>query len=239
MELTRVRIPDALDARAASYAASTRGLKRLFDVTLTLLVLPFALVAMGLAALAILLETGAPVLFVQTRIGRDGKPFRLYKFRTLAPRFDTTTATRAMQAFVRGEGQLEAQGSARRGLKPFRRSDLSPAARFLRETGLDELPQLWNILRGEMSWVGPRPNVPAEVDVYAEWHRERFALLPGITGLAQVRGAHLLTFDEMVQSDLEYRACASLRLDLKILLWTMLWVGWGRAAPQRSPRRDR
>ena len=108
--------------------------------------------------------------------------------------------------------------------KPVRNPQITWIGRILRKSSVDELPQIINVLRGDMSRVGPRPNVPCEVEVYRPWHHERLELLPGITGLAQVRGRSSIKFDAIVNYDIEYLEKQSLVLDLKILCWTLFAV---------------
>ena len=161
-------------------------------------------------ALAIRLDSHGPVIFSQPRVGRDGRLFKVFKFRTM----------------VKGADQLkdqmrhlnEAQGPM------FKIRDdprVTRVGRFLRRTSLDELPQFWNTLRGDMSLVGPRPALPEEVADYADWHRQRLATAPGITGLWQVSGRSDLPFDEMVLLDIYYIENWSPLLDLSILLRTV------------------
>lgn len=148
--------------------------------------------------------------------------FNLIKFRTMRDGLDSTDHQVRMQQFVRGEsaGNLVAGAT----FKPFRADEVTRVGRFLRETSLDELPQLINVIKGEMSLVGPRPNVCYEVDAYKIWHRERLRVLPGITGLAQVRGRSRMSFDDIVRHDIEYISKQTLGLDLKILWWTLAAV---------------
>jgi lipopolysaccharide/colanic/teichoic acid biosynthesis glycosyltransferase len=202
--------------------------KRLLDLSLCLAVLPLALPIALLCALAILLDSGGPVLFVQARVGRGGRLFNMYKFRTMLPDVDESQHRAFMRAFVRG--QVAANEHGRKIFKPFARSEVTPVGRILRKASLDELPQLFNVLMGEMSLVGPRPNVPWEVAEYALWHHERLEVLPGITGLAQVRGRSGLTFNTIVRHDLEYVENASLIFDLKILYWTVSSMFLGQGA---------
>ena len=114
--------------------------------------------------------------------------------------------------------------------KPFDKNHVTPIGRILRKTSLDELPQLINVLKGQMSLVGPRPNVVWEVEEYKGWHKERLEVLPGITGLAQVKGRSGILFDEIVEYDIEYIENQSLMLDLKILWWTFAAVLVGKGA---------
>ncbi len=134
---------------------------------------------------------------------------------------------RFMKAFVNGTAQ-EQEGH--KVFKPFRSHDVTTVGRILRKTSLDELPQFINVLRGEMSLVGPRPNVVWEVEEYHGWHKERLEVLPGITGLAQVRGRSGITFDRIVECDIEYVENQSLKLDLQIMWWTITSVLFGKEA---------
>ena len=108
--------------------------------------------------------------------------------------------------------------------KPFSESQVTRVGRILRKTSLDELPQLINVLKGDMSLVGPRPNVPYEVEAYKEWHKERLSALPGITGLAQVSGRSALDFDQICRYDIEYARRISLRIDISVLIATVTSV---------------
>jgi lipopolysaccharide/colanic/teichoic acid biosynthesis glycosyltransferase len=221
------------ETRVIGQVAVRRGrslmAKRALDVGLCLLILPVALIVVALIALAILIAMGRPIFFMQDRVGRDGKIFRLIKFRTLIHGFDDPSAREYMRAFVRGMVGDEKPG--REWVhKPLQKRDIPRVGYILRKTSLDELPQIFNVLRGDMSLIGPRPNVTWEVDAYLEWHRERLKVLPGITGLAQVRGRSHISFDQIVESDIEYIERQSLGLDLKILWWTLTSVLGGRGA---------
>ena len=203
--------------------------KRLLDLTLCLALLPLALPLMAVIALVIRLESPGPALFIQERLGLGGRRFRLLKFRTMRQAPEGEGEREFMKAFVAGQvGRGESQ--AARGYKPNHAARLTRLGRFLRRTSLDELPQLVNVLRGEMSLVGPRPNVAWEFEVYQEWHKERLEVWPGITGLAQVRGRSNLPFNKIVQYDIAYVRSQSLKLDLQILWWTAQWVLSGRGA---------
>lgn len=167
--------------------------KRILDVALVLGALPVAAVPMLLTALAVRRTMGRPVLFRQQRPGRDGQPFTLLKFRTMA-----------------GDEAGQLPDEAR----------LTPCGRFLRRTSLDELPELWNVWRGEMSLVGPRPLLSEYLELYSPEQRRRHCVPPGITGLAQVRGRNAATWPERFRYDLEYVDSMSLALDLRILAAT-------------------
>ena len=182
---------------------SYRG-KRLLDLTLLALVAPLALVLAGLTAAAVRLRDGSPVMFRQERVGRDGESFVLLKFRSMRVGADRTS---------------------------FPAADLITAnGRFLRRTSLDEIPQLWNIARGDMSWVGPRPTLRYQVERYAEVQRGRLAVLPGLTGLAQVRGRNHMLWADRIRLDLQYVQAIGLRTDLRIVLATVGAVLSGRGS---------
>ena len=183
--------------------------KRVIDVVaasfLMVLLAPFG----ALLALAIRLDSPGPVFFRQKRLGRDGKDFTCIKFRTMC--------ANAEEIRERLLAQNEASGPLFKIRNDPRRTRVG---RILRH-GFDELPQLWNVLKGEMSLVGPRPPVPSEVEAYEPWHRRRLDVRPGITGLWQVSGRSNLTFDEMVLLDLYYIENWSPLLDLRVLLRTV------------------
>jgi lipopolysaccharide/colanic/teichoic acid biosynthesis glycosyltransferase len=161
-------------------------------------------------AVGVRVRDGAPVLFRQTRIGEHGRPFKVVKFRTMA--------VDAEERLSELEALNEIQGHA---FKVTHDPRVTRTGRFLRALSLDELPQLWNVLRGEMSLVGPRPPLPREVDGYDIWHRRRLSMKPGITGLWQVAARREPEFDRWVRMDLEYIDRWSLWLDLKIMARTI------------------
>ena len=202
--------------------------KRFLDITLCLLLFPFTLFIMALIALLIRLDSPGPVLFVQRRVGRQGRLFQMYKFRTMPHVGQDERGREFMKAYVRGEIGGDDDLSANRVFKP--QIEVTRVGRYLRKTSLDELPQLFNVLRGEMSLVGPRPHAFWEVEEYRDWHLERLAVLPGITGLAQVRGRSGISFDRLVRYDIQYVREQSLKLDLKILCRTAISVLWARGA---------
>jgi len=202
--------------------------KRVMDLALSLLTMPLALPLLAICALAIRIDSPGPVFFVQERIGKGGRRFRMYKFRTMQHNLDDSPHRDFMKAFVNGQiGDGENGGAI---YKPIQASQVTRVGHMLRKTSLDELPQLVNVLRGEMSLVGPRPNVLWEFEEYRGWHQERLEVLPGITGLAQVRGRSGITFDSIVKYDIEYIEKQSLAMDLKILWWTVISVLFGTGA---------
>ena len=196
--------------------------KRVMDMAIVLLALPVVLPVMALCTLIIRLDSPGPALFVQERVGKDGHRFRMYKFRTMDYNLDDSAHRAFMRAFVNGNtGGNETNKTA---FKPFKKSQITQVGRILRKTSLDELPQIFNVLKGKMSLVGPRANVPWEVEEYRGWHKERLEVLPGLTGLAQVRGRSGISFDSIVRCDIEYIEKQCLELDFKILWWTALSV---------------
>jgi lipopolysaccharide/colanic/teichoic acid biosynthesis glycosyltransferase len=202
--------------------------KRMLDLMLSLMILPFALPVMLICAGAIALDSPGPVLFVQHRIGKGRRQFKLYKFRTMYHNSDTGDHQVFMRAFVSGE--MDEKRTSTGVYKPFSDRQLTRVGRVLRKTSLDELPQLINVFKGEMSLVGPRPNVPWEVEAYHGWHKERLEVLPGITGLAQINGRSCVTFDRIVRYDIEYIENRSMKLDLYILWQTVTSVLGGKGA---------
>ena len=202
--------------------------KRVMDLALCLLAMPLALPLLALCALAIRIDSPGPALFVQERIGKGGRRFRMYKFRTMQHNLDDSPHRDFLKAFV--NGRVGGDENGRVLYKPFQASQITRVGRILRKTSMDELPQLINVLRGEMSLVGPRPNVPWEFEEYRGWHQERLEVLPGITGLAQVRGRSGITFDSIVKYDIEYIERQSLAMDLTIMWWTVSSVLFGTGA---------
>jgi lipopolysaccharide/colanic/teichoic acid biosynthesis glycosyltransferase len=161
------------------------------------------------------------VLFRQRRVGRDQREFTVLKFRSMAAAADSAPHREYVKELIaRGNEDAPSEG----GLYKLAVDDrVTRVGRFLRKTSLDELPQLWNVLRGEMSLVGPRPVIPYEVEQYPDWYLGRFAVRPGLTGLWQVSGRNERTYEEMVSLDIEYARRQSLGLDVLILFKTM-WV---------------
>ena len=194
-------------------------LKRVSDLVFGSVAAVAGLPLMLLIALAIKLDTPGPVLYSQTRIGRNGAPFRCYKFRSMVVGADSM---RPELADIN-----EATGPLFKVRNDPRRTAVG---RWLRRYSLDELPQLINVIRGEMSLVGPRPNLPEEAEQYEEWHKRRLAVSPGITGLWQVSGRSDLTFDEMVLLDIYYVENWNIALDIGILLRSLPAVLRGRGA---------
>jgi lipopolysaccharide/colanic/teichoic acid biosynthesis glycosyltransferase len=195
------------------------AVKRAVDIvgSLSLMVLfaPVMLVALA----AVRLSSPGPVLLRQVRIGRRGEPFRMLKFRTMYVNAGHGVHQEYMAWFIKSSGQQPRTG--REVFKLTNDPRITPPGRFLRRTSLDELPQFWNVLRGDMSLVGPRPPLPFEVDQYQPWHRRRvLEAKPGVTGLWQVSGRSRTTFDDMVRLDLRYARTHTLWTDIRILAAT-------------------
>lgn len=198
-----------------------RGLDILGAGTALLLFSP----VMAVAALAIRLSSPGPVLFRQTRTGYLGRPFKLFKFRTMHTNVDTRRHQEQMRSLIRNGRSIVPGESENSMVKLEDREQIIPGVgRILRASCIDELPQLFNTLRGEMSLVGPRPSIPYEAAEYSPWHLERFDAVPGMTGLWQVSGKNRLSFEDMVRLDVQYGRNRSIRLDLQILALTPLVV---------------
>jgi lipopolysaccharide/colanic/teichoic acid biosynthesis glycosyltransferase len=196
--------------------------KRMIDIAGSLSLLTVLSPVFLIIAAAIKLNSRGPVLFRQKRIGEHGTPFTFLKFRSMYTNNDSSEHKEYVRQLIAGQAEKKASGATGTGVfKLVNDPRITPVGRILRRSSLDELPQLINVLRGEMSLVGPRPPVPYEVEEYATWHRRRLLeAKPGITGLWQVHGRSRVEFDDMVRLDLQYARNCSPLLDLKILLRT-------------------
>ena len=211
---------------------ASRGIKRTMDIAGSLFLLALLSPLFFLIAAAIKLTSRGPALFRQQRIGEHGTPFTFLKFRSMYVNNDSSEHKEYVSQLIAGQAAKHPTNGNGDGV--FKLSNdprITPVGSFLRRTSLDELPQFVNVLRGEMSLVGPRPPVPYEVEAYATWHRRRLLeAKPGITGLWQVQGRSRVGFDEMVRLDLRYARHSSPWLDLKILLQTPRAVIAGNGA---------
>lgn len=190
--------------------------KRAFDLALALVMLP--VLAPLIAALAIAVRRdGGPGLFGHMRIGQDGVMFRCWKIRTMVADSETRLA-----AYL--DANPEARAEWERDHKLSNDPRVTPLGRFLRKTSLDELPQLWNVLKGDMSFVGPRPIVLAELAKYGSYQAAYLAMKPGVTGLWQVSGRNDVTYEERVLMDVDYMGRISLPLDVQLIAKTALAV---------------
>jgi len=201
--------------------------KRLLDVLVSVILLIVLAPLMLAIALAIKIDSRGPVIHVQRRVGLNGRVFHFYKFRSMTNGHDHTQEHRKFaEAYINGaSAPASKNGNGQTVYKPTTNGHtVTRIGRWLRRTSLDELPQLLNVCKGDMSMVGPRPSMDYEVALYTDHHRKRLAVLPGLTGWAQVNGRSSLGFDKIVALDLEYINQRSLRKDLLILLKTVAVV---------------
>ena len=207
------------------------GFKRAIDIAGSAFALILLAPLFGLIALAIKLTSEGPVLFSQERLGHNGKKFKFLKFRSMQKDCDSRIHQEYVCKFIAGQVSGQNGNGAAPTFKIQSDPRVTAIGSILRKTSLDELPQLWNVLVGEMSLVGPRPPLAYEFIAYDVWHRRRvLGIKPGITGLWQVEGRSRIQFDEMVRLDLRYARAWSLWLDLKILLRTPAAVISGNGA---------
>jgi lipopolysaccharide/colanic/teichoic acid biosynthesis glycosyltransferase len=207
------------------------GLKRAMDVTVSAISLIMLLPLFAIIALAIKATSKGPVLFRQERLGQYGKKFRFLKFRSMRKDCDSKIHQEYVSRFIAGQVSAASFNGSTATFKIQKDPRITPIGSILRKTSLDELPQFWNVLMGEMSLVGPRPPLEYEFKAYDIWHRRRVVeIKPGITGLWQVKGRSRTQFDDMVRLDLKYAQAWSLWLDLEILLRTPVAVISGDGA---------
>jgi lipopolysaccharide/colanic/teichoic acid biosynthesis glycosyltransferase len=212
----QARDQDVINSRYYSYG------KRILDLVICISSLVLLLPFMVFISIMIVINSPGSPIFIQERVGKHGKRFFMYKFRTMQTDYDCEEDRAFMQAYI--AGKIDEDTVETEVFKPDNRSKITKFGKVLRKTSLDELPQIINIIKGEMSLIGPRPNVPWEVEKYLDWHSERLRVLPGITGLAQVRGRSSLCFDDLVHYDLEYIENLSFKQDLQIMWSTALIV---------------
>jgi exopolysaccharide biosynthesis polyprenyl glycosylphosphotransferase len=208
-----------LGIRGRTISPVNRLLKRLFDVFFGGLISLFTLPVVAIAALAIKLDSPGPVIFSQLRAGLDGRTFRIFKLRSM--RQDAEQTREHLESLNEADGPM------------FKIKDdprMTRVGRVLRRFSIDELPQFWNVVRGEMSIIGPRPALMREVENYDEWHRERLRVKPGISGLWQISGRSDLKFEEMVLLDVYYIENWTLGMDFKIMLQTVPYLLLSRGA---------
>jgi exopolysaccharide biosynthesis polyprenyl glycosylphosphotransferase len=218
----------ALEAKfeGGKFTSKQKGLplmlKRALDLVGASLGLLFLSPLFLLISILIKLDSSGPAIFKQKRVGKNGHIFTFYKFRSMYVSGDEEIHRSYVTNLIRGEARKMARKVGAK--KVFKLADdprVTRVGRFLRRTSLDELPQLFNVLKGEMSLVGPRPPIPYEVELYEDWQMKRLSVLPGITGYWQVEGRANKDYNEMVKMDLQYIKNWSLWLDLKILSKTI------------------
>lgn len=197
-----------------------RAVKRAFDIIAVsiglILLLPFFIII----AILIKLDSPGPVFYKQTRVGENGRQFMMFKFRSMRVDTDPKIHQEYVTRLIKENLSLEDLAEGKSSLKMEDDPRITRVGKIVRRASIDELPQLINVLRGEMSLVGPRPPLLYEVDLYQDWHKRRFEVPPGITGIWQVSGRNRVSFDEMVRMDLEYIETQSIWLDIKLLLKT-------------------
>ncbi len=214
-------------ADTSRFASIQGTLKRLFDAAAAVSALIVLSPLLLVISLLVKRSSPGPVLFVQERVGKDGRIFRFFKFRTMFHNSDDAIHRQFASMFINGDGD---GASGDNVYKMTQDPRVTGIGAFLRRTSLDELPQLFNILRGEMSVVGPRPPLPYELEQYQPWHHERLRVTPGLTGLWQVSGRSTVPFEEMVRLDIHYINTWSLGLDLRIVARTIPVILQGSGA---------
>jgi exopolysaccharide biosynthesis polyprenyl glycosylphosphotransferase len=200
---------------------AARIIKRASDIIIAALALALLAPVWLVVALLIKLDSRGPVFYKQERVGMDGRLFLFYKFRTMRTGADDAAHREYLKQYIAGQSETNLGDEEKPVYKLRGDTRITRLGRILRRLSLDELPQLLNVLRGDMSVVGPRPPIPYEVEAYELWHRKRLDMKPGLTGLWQVSGRNRLPFEEMVRLDLFYIENWSLLLDLKIILRTL------------------
>lgn len=208
----QARVEDTVDHRLICHNVTNlyKLTKRLFDFTATLFGIILLSPVFITTAIAIKFDSKGPVFFAQKRLGQKGKYFKMYKFRSMV--------INAEQLLKQLESQNEVSGHM---FKMKHDPRITKIGKLIRKTSIDELPQLFNVLKGDMSLVGPRPPLPREVSEYDKWHDLRLSVRPGITGLWQVSGRNDIGFEEMVSLDLKYIRERNLIYDIKIILKTV------------------
>ena len=189
-------------------------LRRVCECLLLIILLPPALVLIAFLALLVRLDSRGPAFFRQKRIGQDGRPFGMLKLRSMHKNSEVGSHEAHVRALISNSSKGE------RWIRIADDPRVTRIGAILRQTGLDELPQIFNILQGDMSLIGPRPALPYEVELWKDWHHQRLVVPPGITGLWQVEGRDQVDFDSMVRMDLDYIDRLSPLLDLSLLLRT-------------------
>jgi lipopolysaccharide/colanic/teichoic acid biosynthesis glycosyltransferase len=212
------------------YAGPERFFKRFVDFVGAGVGLALLSPLLAALAVAVKLSSRGPVIYRQERVGQRGQRFLMYKFRTMNDGNDPRDYQEYLRSFIREGAAASVAADGTKIYKPPRDPRVTRVGAWLRRLSLDELPQLWNVLRGEMSLVGPRPCLPYEWDLYDPWQRRRLDVLPGCTGLWQVRGRSRVTFDEMVLLDLYYAHRGTLFTDARLIAQTIPVMLLGRGA---------
>jgi lipopolysaccharide/colanic/teichoic acid biosynthesis glycosyltransferase len=214
---------EAMKSNAQRAAAAESPLRRGIDLVLAVLLVILLAPLLIAIAIAIRVDSPGPALFRQRRVGLRGREFTVFKFRSMSAEADQDAHREYVTALIAGDE--EANGDGGQDLYKLTSDDrVTRTGHWIRRWSLDELPQLFNVIAGDMSLVGPRPAIPYEVEEYPRWYMRRFDVKPGLTGLWQVNGRNERTYEEMVRLDIEYAERSSLLLDLSILARTPLTV---------------
>ena len=233
MRLFEVPVAHVKHSPGAPRSRASRVALRVFDSVAAHVIVLLLLPVYGAIALAVKLDSRGPVIYRQKRVGRDGQVFDFLKFRSMRVANDASTHTAVVRSFIAGELDPELDRQDEWGRPVLKMADderVTRVGRFIRKYSLDELPQLWNVLRGDMRLIGPRPALPYEVDVYKQWHRARLAVAPGVSGLWQVAGRSRVEFDDMVFQDVMYGYNQSVLTDVHLCLRTLPAVLTGSGA---------
>lgn len=194
--------------------------KRALDIAFTLLIAPFVLLVCIVVAICIKLNSEGPIFFRQKRIGRNGVEFEMLKFRSMYVNSDQLAHREKILQYMNGQ-KLNEDSTGKMMYKDVQDPRITKVGRFIRKTSLDELPQFWNVLKGQMTLVGPRPPLPYEVELYTSHEWVRMVGKPGLTGTWQVYGRSRVTFQNMVEMDIDYLEKQSIWLDLKLIFLTV------------------
>ena len=220
--------PLVLNLEDLNVPNSYQLIKRLLDVLIALgLILLFGPL-MLVIAVGIRISSPGPIFYRQTRIGKNGKPFSMLKFRSMQVMNNPDLHREYVQKLIKENTEPRALG--KNSLKIMADPRITGLGKYLRKFSLDELPQFFNVLKGDMSIVGPRPPLAYEYEVYSDWHKQRLAVLPGITGMWQAMAHNIVSFDDMVRLDIKYIQSMSLWLDLEIMFLTPIEMIRGKGA---------
>lgn len=220
VDLSRLQNIPLLELFVDPIRGVTGTMKRAMDLMISLSALAILGIPMAVVAILIKFDSPGPILFRQTRMGRDFRPFPMYKFRSMRADSDSSRHAAFMKRVIQ-EGQGVDDGSGKKVFKEKEDPRITRIGKFIRKYSIDELPQIFNVISGDMSIVGPRPPVPYEVEMYRDQHLPRMSAKPGITGLWQVSGRNAVSFDEMVRLDIAYMENWSILTDIKIILRTV------------------
>lgn len=214
-----IMVVQTAPTRTIALKANYVRAKRILDVTFILLIAPFVLLVGVAVAICIRLNSEGPIFFRQRRVGQNGVEFEMLKFRSMYVNSDQAHHREKIKQYMNGEKL--SNGAPSLSFKDVHDPRITRVGRFIRKTSLDEIPQFWNVLKGDMTLVGPRPPLPYEVELYSSNENLRLTGRPGLTGTWQVYGRSRVTFQDMVDMDLEYLERQSIWEDLKLIFLTV------------------